>query len=494
MKKKTILFFLMVCGQLLAQTSEGTLFQKLMKADSLLFHEGFNRCNFTALEDLISEDLEFYHDQGGVTTTKKDFLNNIKKNICSGLRKKPIRKLKSNTYRVFPLYSGGKLYGAIQKGEHDFFIKEPGKELVATSTASFTHLWLLREDNWILKRVLSYDHKDPTASVEPDASPPATRATMETRLKRQNVPALGVAHLSENRLTEIRVYGDLQDNIPAPYNTIFNVASLTKPIVSLLTLKLTDNNDWDLDEPLHHYWTDPDVENDPNSKLLSTRHILSHQSGFRNWRWQNDSGKLEFMFEPGTGFHYSGEGFEYLKKALENKFKRPLEVLADSLLFTPLQMQETKFRWDDSVDEQRFAKWHDSQGRNAYMVSKDRDASAADDLLTTLEDYGRFAEFVLNGAGLSKEIFREMIKTQNGTEQPVKMGLGWEILPDLEEGQYALLHTGGDKGVQALVMLLPETGEGIVIFTNGDNGNRLYGELIEKHLSLGKQIMGRDKN
>ena len=69
------------------------------------------------------------------------------------------------------------------------------------------------------------------------------------------------------------------------------------------------------------------------------------------------------------------------------------------------------------------------------------------------------------------------------------MGLGWELITELEDKQYAILHTGADKGVKALVMLLPETKEGLIIMTNGDNGHQMYAELILSSLSLGKQIM-----
>jgi hypothetical protein len=138
---------------------DSELFEALKKNDSLLFDAGFNNCEISAFEHLISYDLEFYHDQGGLTTNKEDFLNNVRNNICSSPDKKPIRKLDPVSLQVFPLYSNGKLYGALQKGRHNFFIKEPGKELYQTSTALFTHVWLLEDEKWILKRVLSYDHQ-----------------------------------------------------------------------------------------------------------------------------------------------------------------------------------------------------------------------------------------------------------------------------------------------------------------------------------------------
>ena len=127
--------------------------------DSLIFDVGFNRCELGVYDKIISEDLEFYHDQGGITNSRTEFIETAKKNICSNADQKPIRKLVKGSMEVYPLSSNGELYGAIQNGVHEFFIKEPDKEMYKTSEAKFTHVWLLKGDQWILKRVLSFDHK-----------------------------------------------------------------------------------------------------------------------------------------------------------------------------------------------------------------------------------------------------------------------------------------------------------------------------------------------
>lgn len=160
LKSFILLFALITSVQLTGQVkNDSQLFLTLKKNDSLLFELGFNKCDISSFEHLISDDLEFYHDQGGLTTNKEDFLTNVHNNICSSPDKKPIRKLREESLEVFPLYQNQQLYGAIQKGEHDFFIKEPGKKAYQTSTAKFTHVWLLKDGQWVLKRVLSYDHK-----------------------------------------------------------------------------------------------------------------------------------------------------------------------------------------------------------------------------------------------------------------------------------------------------------------------------------------------
>lgn len=310
---------------------------------------------------------------------------------------------------------------------------------------------------------------------------------IEQLLKDNKIPALGVGIIRGGKLKQIKVYGELKQGEPAPFNAVFNVASLTKPVVAMTTLRLVSAGRWNLDEPLDKYWIDPDIKDDPRHKKLTTRLVLSHQTGFPNWRWLTKSKKLEFAFEPGTKYQYSGEGFEYLRKALEAKFKRPLEALASDLIFTPLQMRDTRFVWDAAV-ESRFAVGHDAQAK-AFEILKTTKANAADDLLTTVEDYGTFLVSVVKGDGLSKDVFDEMIRHQVATKANKYFGLGWEIY-DLGNGNYALSHGGSDVGAKTLVFLLPKSGDGLIIFTNSDNGTNVYLKLITDYLGdYGKQII-----
>src|SRR5687767_8198809 len=121
---------LLITGfSLFAQEDEKSdLFIALKKGDSLLFEEGFNKCNIAAVEKLITADFEFYHDQNGAQD-RATFLKGFKESICSNPAYKPIRKLVKGSLVVYPLKNEGKLYGAIQMGIHDFYIKEPNKEL-----------------------------------------------------------------------------------------------------------------------------------------------------------------------------------------------------------------------------------------------------------------------------------------------------------------------------------------------------------------------------
>lgn len=310
-------------------------------------------------------------------------------------------------------------------------------------------------------------------------------------LKETNVPAAGIAIIEDGKLKYTKVFGELRNGgptRPAPQNSIFQVASLTKPIVEILTLKLVTMRKWNLDEPLANYWVDPDVQNDPRHKKLTTRHVLTHQSGFPNWR----SSKLEFMAEPGTKVNYSGEGLEYLRRALEKKFNEPLERLAQKHLFQTYGMKDTHFFWDASMDESRFAVAHNKEGK-PYAINKNSSANAADLLLTTVEDYGHFAVNVLQGKGLSKSVFDEMVRPQvpYPSGKNLFFGLGWMIMPELSNGEYALIHTGSDPGVNTLVVLFPKSQRGLIVFTNGDNGTQVWTKILGEAFDVGKEMLGR---
>ncbi|GAB2766095.1 serine hydrolase [Salinimicrobium soli] len=458
------------------------LFRTMKLQDSIFFERSFNQCELDYLEKHITSDLEFYHDKGGYQD-RESFLKNTRENICSGNGPKPIRKVDVNSLEVFPLYENGKLYAALQKGVHHFYLRENGKEDIQTGTARFTHVWRLENGNWKMAEVLSYDHTPPA---------PTKTAAEEIKqlLKENGVPAMGLGVIENGKLTNVEVYGTLDKKTPAPYNTIFRVASLTKPIVAVTALKLIDKGMLDLDEPLYKYWTDPDLKNDERHKLLTPRIVLTHQTGFANWRYLQENNKLAFEFDPGTKYQYSGEGFEYLKRAMEKKFGMGIEELAREQVFVPAGMKDTRFWWDKTMDETRYAQNFDEKGE-MISLKKYYNASAAANLLTTVEDYGKFLSYVVNGAGLSEEVFQEMLEHQVQLKENDYFGLGWEILTGFSNDEYALIHTGGESGVRTLAVLFPQSKNGYLIFLNGEKADDIYSELLTNRLYLGEELWSR---
>ena len=159
---KIIFVFIMFIYSLFsnAQVDKNSEIYKVLKAnDSIIFDRAFNNCEVDKLELIIAEDIEFYHDIVGVQN-REEFINAVKNNICSNPGTYT-RKLVQNSLEVHQLKNNGTIYGAIQKGKHDFYVKENNK-IRKTGTAQFTHLWILENEKWKLKRVLSFDHKDAT--------------------------------------------------------------------------------------------------------------------------------------------------------------------------------------------------------------------------------------------------------------------------------------------------------------------------------------------
>jgi CubicO group peptidase (beta-lactamase class C family) len=474
------------------------LFLELQELDRVLFEEGFNRCDLAAVDRLIHPDLEFFHDQGGMQD-KAQFLTALKENVCSNPDFKPIRKLMGGSLEVYPMYADGVLYAAIQKGKHGFHIQEPGLELYPTSVAKFTHLWLLEGEDWQLKRALSYDHQSPKVDYGPqfEADFPTPLfdkdAGIQELLLKHRIPSIGIGVIEEGALQQVRVFGQNAVGAAAGYDTIYKVASLTKPVTAILVLTLVERGEWDLDAPLGKEFVDPDLAGHPYLELLTTRHLLSHQSGFPNWRRMTDSKKLEFEFEPGTKFQYSGEGFEYLRRAVEAKLSKPFETLADELLFQPLGMHNTHFYWSDQVRLDAYAGEHD-EGGGLIPLKKYHQANAAGNLLTTVADYGRFLTHVLNGAGLSQDLYQQFL-TSHSTKSPgIHWGLGFQLLPDLgDAGELAVMHGGGDYGIKTVAFILPHSKRGLIVFANSENGMILWRKIFEEYMGdVGAEIVRRN--
>lgn len=306
------------------------------------------------------------------------------------------------------------------------------------------------------------------------------KTATERWLIKNNIPAVGIGYVNKGKLEIANVYGVLEMGRSATDDAIFSVASLTKPIAALVVLKLVDEGKWNLDTPVSQYWIDPDLVGNPRIKKLTTRFILSHRSGFPNWR----SGKLSFQYEPGTKYQYSGEGFEYLRKAIEIKFNKSFDQLAEELVFKPLQMNDTKFFWGDGIDEKLFAKPHDQDGNLYHDGSiENKTPSAAFGVLTTVKDYSKFLIYIMSGAGLSKKLYNEMIADQTPIKAHQYFGLGWII--DHIENEHVISHGGVGRGTQTIFFILPKSKKILLILTNSGNGGQAYIPVMKKY--LGKQ-------
>jgi CubicO group peptidase (beta-lactamase class C family) len=299
-------------------------------------------------------------------------------------------------------------------------------------------------------------------------------------LMESDVPSLAVTYIRDGSIEWTRVYGERADGIAATPRTLYNIASLTKPISAEIILRLASSGRLSLDESLSDYWIDPDIKDDPRHDELTLRLALSHQTGLPNWRYLTDA-VLRFNADPGMQFGYSGEGYEYARRFTERKLGMPWESLAAEYVFSPIGMTNTSYTaqvWFAN----RLAIPYESA--NGFLDPSVQDSAvASDDVYTTIGDYADFLVSVMNREGLSAEIAKQRdsmhVAIPSATAEcdaeraeycpgRAGMGLGWEVL-EFADGK-ALLHTGGDAGVQTMVVYFPERRNGAVMFTNGDQG------------------------
>jgi CubicO group peptidase (beta-lactamase class C family) len=298
-------------------------------------------------------------------------------------------------------------------------------------------------------------------------------------LTQHNVPSLAIAYIRDGRVAWTRVYGQQAEGVPATDSTLYNVASLTKPLFAELMLRLAVDGRLSLDEPMSPYWTDPDLASDPRHARLTPRLALSHQLGFTNWRRETE-GVLRIGFEPGSQFRYSGEGYEYARRFMQNRTGASVDSLARQYIFRPAEMRDVSFTrqpWFGSrVSMRRGA---DGSWRAASVQDT---ANAADDVITTVGDYARFVAWVMNRGDLPPALAaqRDSIHA-TGVERcdPAKVavcparigyGLGWTIFEYADPSQNVHWHTGADWGEKAIVFYWPHRREGAVLVANGANG------------------------
>ena len=147
-----LVFSILAIPMMMAQAStesDQILFNELKARDSLIFNLGYNQCDTVQLRNLLSDDMEFYHDVDGFLKSKEILIQNIP-NLCR-MPYKATRELIDNSLQVFPLYANGELYGAIQTGMHEFYGQDENSPRYLTSTAKFTHLWIKEDNDWKLK-------------------------------------------------------------------------------------------------------------------------------------------------------------------------------------------------------------------------------------------------------------------------------------------------------------------------------------------------------
>jgi CubicO group peptidase (beta-lactamase class C family) len=337
-------------------------------------------------------------------------------------------------------------------------------------------------------------------------------------LELASVPGLALAVADGGRVWR-RGFGQaIKDPVrPVSDETVFEAASLGKPLFAYAVLRLVDAGLLDLDRPLYDYLPLAEA-NTPRVKRVTPRHVLSHTTGLPNWRQQ--PGLLDSAAEPGKEFRYSGEAYVYLQRVVEALSGKPFARLMREQVLDPLDMKHSSYVWLPEF-ESRMAAGYDGQenrldvqsaiGRRTLAIGQDwgkpltewryEDSAravplvnpqwpavplymvpnAAASLLTTANDYVKFlvrlvAHPPARGLDLEEATRRAMVTPQVRLNSALHWGLGWGIQRD-ENGE-VLWHWGANNSFRNFVIADPANDRAIVVLTNSENGPRIYERVI----------------
>jgi CubicO group peptidase (beta-lactamase class C family) len=304
----------------------------------------------------------------------------------------------------------------------------------------------------------------------------------------KHVTSVSIAHIEHANIVLVAAYGSQSPGVPATPKTLYNIASMSKPISAEVLMRLVAAGRVSLDEPMYKYWVDPDIANDERNKLLTPRISLTHRTGFPNWRRQTDK-VLKFQHDPGQVYGYSGEGFEYLARFAEKKTGTPFERLAQTLVFDPIGMHDTAYTkraWFAG----RVALPTDAKG-TALEPAFAQPFFASDLVYSTAGDYAKFLVSLMKREAVGDALANERAKIQVSRKDEictpalradcpddVGFGLGWEVYRFGDEA--ILMHTGNDDGVFTFGYFNPKSGSGTVIFTNSANGPQIVLPILER--------------
>lgn len=311
-------------------------------------------------------------------------------------------------------------------------------------------------------------------------------ASLSPLLDSAGIPGASLAVINPQGVVWAKGYGVREAGKAAPVdqNTVFSAASLGKPVFAYLVLKLVDEGKLDLDKPLYQYVPYHAIEHDARYKRITARMVLSHQTGFPNWR----RGQLNLLFEPGQRFSYSGEGFVYLQGVVMTILGKDVEEVAQQYVFKPLGMSQTSYRWQAAFDS-NYATPHTSFGQ-PEALPRFNETNVAFSLQTTAADYGRFLVALLTGEGLKPATARAFLTAQVTPGQTlrdtarasttIRWGLGVGLVQNGDENGF--WHWGDNGGFRGFAYVSRTRKQGFVYFTNSRNGASIFSALATRVL------------
>jgi CubicO group peptidase (beta-lactamase class C family) len=317
------------------------------------------------------------------------------------------------------------------------------------------------------------------------------------------VTGLSIAILNNEKIVYIKSFGfrNKEENKPLTEQTVMYGASFTKAVFAYFVMQLVGEGVLNLDKPVYQYLDKPlpqyekyqDLAGDERYKLITARMLLSHTGGFPNWRWINADEKLDIKFTPGSTYSYSGEGINLLQFVIEAITGKPVGDQMRERIFEPFAMTRTSMVWEERFAE-NFAIGYDE--KEQPLGHKQRTGvRAAGSMDTTISDYAKFMQAVMQGKGLSAKRKKEMLTPQiqifskrqfptpssETTDEnraiQLSYGLGWGLFRTPFGKAY--FKEGHDDGWENHSVCFADKKTAIIFMANSSNGDSIFKELLE---------------
>jgi CubicO group peptidase (beta-lactamase class C family) len=331
----------------------------------------------------------------------------------------------------------------------------------------------------------------PIDSINNYGGKPIATEELETFLKKKikskDIPGLSIAIINNSKVVYQNNFGyaNKEQNLKVTESTIFEFASLSKSIFAFFVMTFVEEGKLDLDKPLYQYLEYPDIATDERYKKITARMVLSHQSGFPNWREGEDNQQLKIKFDPGTDYLYSGEGYQYLAlvlREIENTDWQGLESVFQQRIAQPLNMEHSVFIQTEYTRKNKAQPYDENANpidwKNSYWYLKDNGKFVAPaSLHSEPVDFSKWMIAVMNKQLLTKASYGELLKTHSTAKEGQYYTLGFMTL-DMPYNT-VFLHGGDNEGFTGGYVMDIDKKWGFVLMTNSEKGQELTNELFE---------------
>jgi len=318
------------------------------------------------------------------------------------------------------------------------------------------------------------------------------------RMEKLHVPGLSIAVIHGGKIDWAKGYGIAKGKTKVDVNTLFQAASISKPVAALAVLKLVEQGKLNLDTDVNQYLNKWKIQSDLVTKRnpLTLRHLLTHTAGLNvhgfpgypagtklpsttdvlNGKGNTD--KVEVVLEPGSRWQYSGGGYTVMQKIVEDVTGLPFPEYFNNQILKSMGMTSSSFHPELPITlKQRASAAFDYNGNLYPDIHNDYPEQAAAGLWTTPSDLATYIihlQAIMAGKDdgvLEKSTLEAMFTKHQGD---------WGLGPALSEvnSQLVFGHTGKNLGFTTYFKAFVNKGEGVVVMNNGDNGEQINSEIM----------------